>query len=148
MLCNLQISVTIHHCMASGATVDISSQISSSAMLVLRTDGNWEVQLYGRVQWHNVRTKFHPNPSSGFRFESWRQTERHTWSSLYTHGAQNTQRSVSYTQLLPHTSWRHQWRVCRNTVAWLLLQPLRFYLACPWSLPDETKCGICSDYHN
>jgi hypothetical protein len=38
-----------------------------------------KVRFWGSHQWHNTHTKFHPNPSSGSRFESCGQTDGQTW---------------------------------------------------------------------
>jgi hypothetical protein len=90
--CIFRKSMTIHHCMApdfpkiyvhtslygpiaSGASVDPTSQVCFSTMLLLPIVGNLKVRFYGSPQWHSVHSKFHPNPSSGSRVESWGQTD-------------------------------------------------------------------------
>jgi hypothetical protein len=63
---------------ASGASDDPTSQVCSSAMLVLPIVVHLKVRFYGSPQWHNVHTKFHLNSSSGSRVESCGRTDRHT----------------------------------------------------------------------
>jgi hypothetical protein len=62
----------------SGANVDPTSQVCSSAMLVLPIVGNWKLRFFGCSQWHNVHTKFHQNPSSG-----WAESCGQTLPALY-----------------------------------------------------------------
>jgi hypothetical protein len=79
---------------ASGASVNPTSQVFSSAMLVLLIVGSWIVRFKGRFQWHDVHTKFHPNPSSGSRVESCGRTDRHDqpyMRSFYAHHVKNAQ---------------------------------------------------------
>jgi hypothetical protein len=59
---------------ASGTSVDPTSQVCLSTMLVLSIVGNQNVQFWGSPQRHNVHTKFHPNLSSGSKVKSCRQT--------------------------------------------------------------------------
>jgi hypothetical protein len=60
---------------ASGASVDPTSQVCLPAMLVLPVVKYLKVRFYGSPHWHNVHTKFHPNPSRGSRVESCGQTD-------------------------------------------------------------------------
>jgi hypothetical protein len=63
---------------ASGANVDPTSQVCSPAMLVLPIVDNCKLRFQVSPQWHNVHTKFHPNPSSGSPVESRGQRDRRT----------------------------------------------------------------------
>jgi hypothetical protein len=63
---------------ASGASVDPTSQFCSSAMSILPIAESLKVRFYGSPQWNNVHTKFHPNPPSGSRVESCGQTDGQT----------------------------------------------------------------------
>jgi hypothetical protein len=72
----------LHGHITSGAVVDLTSQVCSSAMLVLPTVGNIKIRFYGRPQWHNVYTKFHSDlSSSSWVYHVDRQTD--TASSIY-----------------------------------------------------------------
>jgi hypothetical protein len=77
--CIFRKSITIHDPIASGVSVDPSSPVCSSAMLVLSIVLNLKVRFYVIPQWHNVHTNFHTNPSSGYRVESCGRTDRRTY---------------------------------------------------------------------
>jgi hypothetical protein len=78
---------TIHHFMVLlqvVLSVDPTSQVCSSAMLVLPIVGNLKVRFEDSPQWHKVHTKFNPNLSSGSWVESCREMDsRH--DQLYMH---------------------------------------------------------------
>jgi hypothetical protein len=69
-------------------------------MLVLPTVKNYKVQVLDNLQWHNARTKFNQNPSSGFQVESIRQTDRHyspflRFFAQLMHRTHNNQQSIT-----------------------------------------------------
>jgi hypothetical protein len=59
-----------------GANVDPTSQVRSSAMLVIPIVWNWKVRFLVRSQWHNIHVKLYPNPLGGSRVELCGQMDR------------------------------------------------------------------------
>lgn len=80
----------------SGASVGSTSHFRSSAMLVIPILENLNIRFYGRLQWHNVYTKYYPNPSSCSRVESCGQTdgERDTVSYIGVRLMPNVQKRL------------------------------------------------------
>jgi hypothetical protein len=52
---------SLYGSVASGPSVDPTSEVLSSAMFVLLTVRSWKTGFYGKPQRHNVNTKFNSN---------------------------------------------------------------------------------------
>jgi hypothetical protein len=61
---------SLYDTIVSGASVDPTSEVRSSVILVLLIVGNHKVRFCGILQWFKVHTIFRPNPSMCPRVES------------------------------------------------------------------------------
>jgi hypothetical protein len=68
---------------ASGASVDPTSQVCSSAILALPIAEDFEIWFCVSPQWHKFHTKFHLNSSICSSVESCRRTDGYTWPAVY-----------------------------------------------------------------
>jgi len=62
----------------SATSVAPTSQVCSSAMLLLLIIGNLKLQDWSGFQWCNINIKFHSDPSTGSEFKNWRY-KQHSW---------------------------------------------------------------------
>jgi hypothetical protein len=85
-----KIHASLYGPIASGASVDPTSQVCSSAMLVFPIVENLKVRFYSSTQWHNVRTKFYPNLSSASRVNHIDRHDQPYMRSFHSHRAKNT----------------------------------------------------------
>jgi hypothetical protein len=69
------IYTSLYSPLACGSNDSPTSEVCPSAMLILLVVENLNVKFSGSTHWHNIRTRFHWNPSRHCRFKSCGQTD-------------------------------------------------------------------------
>jgi hypothetical protein len=85
---------------ASGASVDPTSQVCSSAILALPIAEDCKIWFCVSPQWHNFHTKLHLNSSRSSSVESCRRTDRHDQPYMHSYHGRTLKKARGLAKLI------------------------------------------------